>query len=779
MNGLEQTQPEYLYKQNMPGNAGVQIVTVLDGNEAPFSFTLDSSRREIRFGRATENELCLRSLLVSRMHGRFICRNGAWFIEDKAAYAPRGSTNGLIINGLPGAASILRDGDMIRIDGKGERKPEGVLFIVSRTEGGNRWTETGLSGKTRLRIGRSRDCDICLPHISVSGHHAEIFLKNGRHYICDTESKNGVLVNGRRVRQALQLHEKDVINITNSRLIYTASRVYSCCYKDGITVDAVDATVIRGKGEKAFVTADDITLRIGAGELAALIGGSGAGKSTVLNCLCGYLPPDRGNVYINGVDLYENFDTLKSMIGYVPQADIVYDNLTVHDMLLYAARLRLPGDASPAEIEGAIDRALATVDLADKKESYIRALSGGQKKRASIAVELLNDPSLLFLDEPASGLDPGTERKLMQSLRKMADSGKTVILVTHSTLQLRLCDSIVFMGRGGKLCFCGSFDRALQFFGVPDIIDTYGLIAEDAGYWQSRYARSLFSRDTAGEPRQTELGPEKRRGFQLGVLCARYARLIVNDRQRFLLLLLQAPLLALLISVVADGEQYEMFKMTNSLMFALACCSFWVGILNAIQEICKERVIVKREYMTGLSLDAYLLSKFLILGALCLLQSVLVLSVFALLVGLPEEGLIMHPMPEMLITFFLSAAASAAMGLFVSSLFTNADRAMTLAPILLMPQILFSGVIFQLEGLTETVSWLAVCRWAMEGLGSIANLNALPPPGLPKGAPFEPVVNDFYEYTAAHLTRTWLILLAFIVGFLLLARLALNRIRRQ
>ena len=194
--------------------------------------------------------------------------------------------------------------------------------------------------------------------------------------------------------------------------------------------------------------------------------------------MCGYLQPTQGEVYINGVNLYQNFDSLKKLIGYVPQSDIVYDNLTLHDMLLYTAKLRLPKDTTPTEREAAITRAIDMVELPEKRDSLIKSLSGGQRKRASIAVELLSDPNLLFLDEPASGLDPGTERNLMQSLRKMADGGKTVILVTHSTLQLKMCDKIVFMGKGGNLCFFGSYAEALTFFGVSDIVDVYNMITE-------------------------------------------------------------------------------------------------------------------------------------------------------------------------------------------------------------------------------------------------------------------------------------------------------------
>jgi energy-coupling factor transporter ATP-binding protein EcfA2 len=413
------------------------------------------------------------------------------------------------------------------------------------------------------------------------------------------------------------------------------------------------------------------------------------------------------------------------------------------------------------------------VELSHKRDSLIKALSGGQRKRASIAVELLSDPNLLFLDEPASGLDPGTERNLMHSLRQMADSGKTVILVTHSTLQLQMCDKIVFMGAGGNLCFCGSYDEALAFFQVDNIVDIYNMITNQSKEWSARYSQlsppGVFKKSDKIPAKQ----PEDRR-HQLKVLCSRYVRLILNDRQRLWLLLLQAPLLAALISIVADGDQFEVYEMTKSLLFALSCCAFWVGILNAIQEICKERTILKREYMTGLSLGSYVRSKIIVLGSMCLLQSAMIVGVFAALVGLPEDGIILVPLLELLISVFLTALSAAAMGLFVSSMFDNADRAMTLAPILLMPQILFSGQLFKLEGATSTISWFATCRWSMEGLGTTADLYNLPT----RTAPIA-LKEDFYDPEPEHLLMVWGILVASVIIFLILSKFMLRSVGKK
>lgn len=755
-------------------------VTIFDGCSTPQTIQLNNFEKDfIYFGRNPQNDIMLTSHIVSAEHGRFRRDGNSWVIEDKAAYKDFGSTNGLICNNAAIISRTISDGDFIRIDDVVETISDGVLFVFSSADSDNKWNSLPLSGKQELNIGRDHNCDIILPHISVSKYHAKIVHEQDGYYIIDNNSTNGVIVNNKRISVREKLHEKDIIVITNSKLIFTAATIFYCCYQSGISVDVSDIVIKRGKGKKSYITSNHVNLNIKPGELIAIIGGSGAGKSTILNCMCGYLQPNYGDVFINGVNLYQNFDSLKKLVGYVPQSDIVYDNLTLNDMLMYTAKLRLPKDTTPAERENAITRAIETVELSEKRESLISSLSGGQRKRASIAVELLSDPNLLFLDEPASGLDPGTERTLMQSLREMADSGKTVVLVTHSTLQLKICDKIVFMGKGGNLCFYGSYNDALAFFGVTDIVDVYHMITDHAKQWSEKYEKSRVA------PRNTPQatvspGKSKESHFrQLRVLSTRYLKLVVNDRQRLLLLLAQAPLLAVLISFVADGKQFEQYEMTKSLLFALSCSAFWVGMLNSIQEVCKERTILKREYMTGMSLSAYVLSKIIVLGILCIVQSAMITGVFSLMVGLPEEGILIHPFLELMITTLITSVSSAAMGLFVSSLFSNADRAMTVAPILLMPQILFSGLIFKLSGATEVISWIAVCRWSMEGYGTTANLNALPLKLQQEGIMLPHEAESFFEFSASHLLASWGIMVLYTFVFLALARLSLSKIGKK
>lgn len=749
-------------------------VTIFDGNCSPYAINLaDFKKPTISFGRDAGNDIVFTSHLVSHTHGQFEYIDGQWMISDQ------GSTNGLIYNEMGVTRHVIGNGDFIRIDDGVETISEGVLFVFSAGEEPDSWEQFPLGQKHKITIGRDQHCSIALPNICTSNTHAEITRDGDRYYLTDHNSTNGTILNGRRVIGKELLHEKDVISITNSKIIFTSVNIYYCRTKSGISVDVADVVVRRGKGRRSFVTSNHVSLGVRPGELVAIIGGSGAGKSTILNCMCGYLPPTQGNVYINGINLYQNFDSLKRIIGYVPQSDIVYDNLTLQDMLRYAAKLRLPGDVSMAEQNAALDRAIETVELSDKKNSLIRSLSGGQRKRASIAVELLSDPSLLFLDEPASGLDPGTERNLMLSLRQMADGGKTVILVTHSVLQLALCDKIVIMGRGGNLCFYGSQEEALSFFGVSDMVDVYHQITDEPERWRDKYAETAAPVNVVKSSQTSRKHNKKARIRQFRILCQRCLKLTLNDRQRLLLLVCQAPVLAFLISLVATGKQFEQYEMTKSLLFALSCSAFWVGMLNAIQEVCKERTILKREYMTGLSLSSYLASKIMVLTGLCLLQSLLLTLVFSLLVGIPNDGVFGQPYVEVLITTFLTSIASSAMGLFVSSLFSNADRAMTVAPILLMPQILFSGLIFKLEGAAQAISWLAVCRWSMEGYGTTANLNNLPLKLQQEGINIPHEAESFYDFASENLVSAWCILGLFIIIFLILARIVLTKLRKE
>lgn len=751
-------------------------ITVFDGDRAPYEIKLsDFNKDVISFGRQKNCDIVLNSEYVSRVHGCIYMEGNRLIVEDM------NSTNGIVCAGKRVRKKNLHNGDYVRIITSRNVADEGVLFVFSRKAYDEVMSRIALEGKHEIKIGRDADNDIRINHASVSHHHARISKTTEGYYLYDNNSTNGLLVNGKRVRGRQRLKDKDVILIANSRIIYTNNGITYSVSKSGISVEARNIVKKVGKN-KALTICDNVSLKINPGELVAIVGGSGAGKSTIMNCISGYSTPTSGTVLVNELDLYENFDTLKNIIGYVPQQDIVYDNLSVEAMLRYSARLRLPADTGEDEINQIVSRVIDAVELTHRRDALIKSLSGGQKKRASIAVELLTDPNLFFLDEPSSGLDPGTERNLIRTLKGMTASGKTVILVTHSTLNLSDYDRIVFMGTGGRLCFSGSYQEALSFFATDDVVNIYDMIGKHSDFWQKKYDTY---RKTAGirgnEGRKKNIVTKSKKGMlrQLGVLCLRYLNLLMNDRQRMILLMVQAPLLAFLISLVADGKEYSQYEMTKSLLFALSCSAFWIGILSSIQEICKERNILKREYMTGMNLASYILSKVLVLGLLCIAQSLLIVTTFVLLVGMPEEGLFTLPYIEILITTILTAMAAASMGIFVSSLFTNADRAMTVAPILLMPQILFSGLIFNLKDATEIISYFAVCRWSMEGYGTTANLNALELKMQQEGFLIIHEAEEFFDFTVKHMLGAWGILLAFIAVFATASGIVLRSIRRS
>mgnify|MGYP000454689760 FL=1 len=492
----------------------------------------------------------------------------------------------------------------------------------------------------------------------------------------------------------------------------------------------MDALDIVKKVRVKFKTqeiASHTSMTIKPSEFVAFVGGSGAGKSTFMKCISGVDRPTSGKVLINGENLYDNYDELKYNIGYVPQEDIVYSNLTLHDTLQYAAKLRMPDNTTRKERNIRIKEVLEIVQLTELENSYIRQLSGGQRKRASIAVELIADPNLFFLDEPTSGLDPGTERSIMLTLRKMAEMGKTVILVTHNTLNLHLCDKVAFFGKGGKLCFFGRPKDALEFFGVDDFVDIYTLLNEDVELWYNKFKSIEETIKVEEDIEEKAKIKKKKKSFfrQLMILISRYIKLITNDFQQLFLLIAQAPVVAILLAMVASEDIYSSYDDTKAIMFSIGCASIWLGLLNSVQEICKEKVILQKEHMADLKLSSYLLSKFIVQGIIAFIQATLLVGIFQKIVGSSEHSILIDGYWDIQLVSFLSILAAASTGLFISAVVKNSNIAMSVIPLILVPQLLYSGMLFKLDGITDFVSNFVLCRWTVEALGTSVNLNDL------------------------------------------------------
>ena len=368
-------------------------------------------------------------------------------------------------------------------------------------------------------IGRDASNQIALNHPTVSRVHAEMRKTAQGHTITDVGSSNGTFINGRKTRASLPLRLGDVIHIGPYKFVYQVTALNQCSADGNYRLDALNLTrkvrLKSGLPWNSVATSrlilNDVSLSVFPHEFVALVGASGSGKSTLMNALNGFVPAE-GSVLVNGDSLYGNFGAYRSIVGYVPQDDIIHARLPVRSALTYAARLRLP-DATAGEVRSRVDGVLKAMELESRAEFPVRSLSGGQRKRVSIAVELLGEPGLFFLDEPTSGLDPGLEKMMMEKLRGLAQQGCTVVLVTHATANIALCDQVAFMA-DGRLVYYGPPQEAPAFFGTRDFAGIYSAITQPVGagvnpappHWQMQHAQMMgrFAASSKAQPGAAE-----------------------------------------------------------------------------------------------------------------------------------------------------------------------------------------------------------------------------------------------------------------------------------
>ncbi len=774
---MDQIQPT-IYQEMPTDLRRASKVIVLAGNQFREYDLNQFGKDRIYFGRnEAQNDIVIPIGTVSGSHGKIKIQNGDIYVADLE------SSNGTYF--FDGTQYVrmksnkyykkTRSDWIFRIDSRKKNSDHSAVVIFTNSETQGAWQcmplDEGLS-----TIGRASDNTIVMKPPNFSRHHAGIYRRENHYMLVDYNSMNGVYVNGVRIHGQKEIHEKDMIQIAGSLFLLNNGKLMYQTTISGVslTLENICKTVGHGSSRKRIL--NNVSCEIGNNEFVAIIGGSGAGKTTVMNAMSGFDSDISGRVYCNGIDLRRNFNTLKNMIGFVPQQDIIYENLTLQRMLYYTAKMKMPSDTSKAEIRARIHKVLEMVDLVQHAKTYIRKLSGGQKKRASIAVEMLADPGLFFLDEPTSGLDPDTEQSLMHTLAKLSKSeGKTIIMVTHTIQSIDLCDKVIFMGPGGKICYCGPQSEITNYFGKKSLVEVYNELAGNVDNWNGYFLQNYYMEKQNNPPSQAphpNAGLEKK-GKQVSsfkqclVLIARYFELIWNDKQRLLLLFIQPIAIAFLLAVVAVDDTFITYEDTRSIMFALSCSGIWIGLFNAIQEVCKERPILKREYMGNLRLWGYIVSKYVVQSVICFLQATLLVAIFLRLMKHSAEAGLYFAKPgmEIWITMILTIFASASMGLIVSSLMKNGDRAMAVAPFVLIIQLLFSGVLFTLDGMAEHVSKITVSRWAMECLGNITNLNKLTSRLSPGGVH---EVEDYYVRTTTHLAHTWevLILVAVLCGII-------------
>lgn len=434
-------------------------------------------------GRAPNNDLVINHPAVSSKHLLLESGPSGFTVKDL------NSTNGTQVNGSRIAAGVpvpIQFSDVIRI---GDLTGNSVRLNIESAAGESLRTlalgSLDLSVQTDMLIGRDPSAYLPLNHPTVSYHHAVISRQNGSIIIRDLGSTNGTFVNGSRISH-VPIKSGDVIQIGPFKLVYNAQQQQLAqSMNRGHRLDALSlgrevrkrGSTITFKKRGTLFILDDISVSIQPGDFVALVGGSGAGKSTLMKALNGFEPANHGQMLIDGDSLYKSLDLYRTQMGYVPQDDIIHKALPVKLALWYAAKLRLP-DATPMEIDTRIQEALKSVDMVEHAEKPVKVLSGGQRKRVSIAVELLARPTLFFLDEPTSGLDPGLEKKMMYDLNRLADEGRTIILVTHATANIDQCNYVAFL-TWGKMAYFGPPSEAMSFFNAQDFSDIYMKLSQE------------------------------------------------------------------------------------------------------------------------------------------------------------------------------------------------------------------------------------------------------------------------------------------------------------
>ena len=774
-----------------PVNDGIDfsgnLIVIFDGNDAPRTVDLSDYMNcdEVTISRVSDPQqttgtvsrgrdgavVYVTNRLVSRRGSiHFIRKNQYWKVRDDQERLHRGDRQ------LSRAASLL-GADLLKITN--DNDPDDVFLMIAYSDiGGSAWKTVELNRNKLLRIGRDDgESDVVLPDINVSRNHAELFYDSGRDAWCvKNRSDNGTFVNTDRIEGDTRLYNKDVIQIGKTHFVLIRDRsgekpVERLFYHTfGNSIEARGVVVRRGSLLKGVKTRTNrVNMKVNAGELVAIVGGSGAGKSTLLNCMCGYLKPAEGHVLVNGVDLYEKYKDLRHLIGYVPQSDIVYDQLTVEQMLRYSARLRLPETvrgAGKKDVEQAVTRALSIVELTHKRNAKIGELSGGQRKRASIAVELLANPDILFLDEPTSGLDPQTEKELMNSLRRTADAGKAVILVTHSTLQLKMCDKVAFVGPGGHLRFYGPLDAAFEHFGTDDIVRIFEIIEHMKPGQDGGYAASPREEKRGGEQERKLFGHHQvNRLRQFPVLLERNFALLFSSLGRSLLTVLSFLLPALIVRFIlpkivtnkALFVEKSMHPNAALIMYLLACTvCFFVTLMSSTQ-ICKEFTVLKREKMAGESLIIYYLAKIV---CLCLLDAAAAgITYFAFVSSydMPDTSHVWSGNRELFFTMFLMYLAFTTMGLLISALVTKPEATSTASAFVLISQVLLSGILLKLTGVLNRVKQIILCYHCSRALGFVLESH-----------PYAYADRENVDFTTQNLEHEWIWLGALSLAFAVL-----------
>jgi ABC-type multidrug transport system ATPase subunit/ABC-type multidrug transport system permease subunit len=665
------------------------------------------STDNIVVGRAADVELVLDHPEVSRRHCRLSREDDEWFIEDL------GSRHGTVVNGSRLSSRVaVRVGDQIRLG------PVTLAFGVSSEETSAIWDSSRPQEAVRyqgesaeiiplradLVFGRGDEVDVDLNDQMVSRRHAQIALAADGFRLIDLRSKTGSFVNGRRFAEH-NLVIGDQIQLGFLFFVYdgkTFRRVRQVSVgrivASGLIKETENGPILR---QANFVAEP--------GQFIGILGPSGAGKTTLLNALSGLKPADGGTILVDQIDFYKNLDRLRSLFGYVPQEDIVHADLTISQALFFAARLRLPAGTPLREISKLVDQTVDNLGLSDRANTKVDCLSGGQRKRVSVGVELLSRPPILFLDEPTSGLDPLAEFKVMVLLRRLADNGCTVICTTHVMENVYLMDRVAIISQG-QVLFEGLPDEARATFGVSKLAGLYEALQTRAPDSLPIFQPSLPTAPEAGKP-AIEPPARPKRASSLPILLERQIALFRADFKNPVMLLAQPLIIGVLVAcATTDGPLIQ---------FYIYVATLWFGSSNSAQEIVRELPIYRRERLVGLSRRSYLASKLLWMGVLTTFQSLLLFAVIAAIhVGVSGAW------PWQVIGLIFLAFAATGIGLTISAFAKTAIQAVMLVPLFLIPQIVLSGFSPPAYTMSAPILWVsqAMPSFASERIADVSFL---------------------------------------------------------
>ncbi len=577
----------------------------------------------------------------------------------------------------------------------------------------------------RVTLGRAIGADVLLPDPQVALRHAELHRTKSGWRVTDSASGRPTVLNGRSVASApisdgdrLQIGPY-TLTIAGETLTATSERRFATLSVRNLCRQINGVTLI-----------DDVSFTVFSGEVVAVVGPSGSGKTTLINAINGIAPADSGQVLMNGEPFHGQVAQDRSLVGIVPQDDLVHAELSVEESLYYSGRLRLSASESDAVVEAQVDRVLDELDLGHIRRSRIgdvlkRGISGGQRKRVNLGQELMSQGTrVLFLDEPTSGLDPRASQDIARRMRQLADNGRMVFLVTHDLTPeiMAAVDHMLVVAPGGRLAFFGPPAQACLWFGstTPDgVFNRFG--DRQPQEWASDYRSSeaarrfvdtreqLLSLDGVQRPEPNEGAHRRSIWTQLRAQLGRYARVKVRDRTGMAVLAAQPPLLAVVMWIVFP-------KPTTALMFMLALSCLWFGMSAAVRELIADRAIWLRERRVGVGVLPYLLSKVIVLGTLTALQCMTFTALLVAVVGMSDYG---YDLLQLAGICTLTGMVGMALGLLVSASWTSSEAAVGTLPLLLIPQITFSSIMVSVRSMGEVAqicSWLTVQRYAFDAV---------------------------------------------------------------